>query len=122
MCGKRRQLLGQAILLTACAWVMSGCAQLPPTIRAVDPEVVRPPEQQDEMPQRQPTEDAPLGFAGRSRIAARDAQESNHIVPMPDRWRLGFPAWDRYGKGHPPLVDYPYVPGRWWDPFNQNVL
>ena len=30
--------------------------------------------------------------------------------------------WDRYGKGHPPVDDYPYVEGHWWDPFNQNVL
>jgi hypothetical protein len=41
---------------------------------------------------------------------------------MEDRWRIGFPPWDRYGKGHPPVDDYPYVQGNWWDPFNQNVL
>jgi hypothetical protein len=43
-------------------------------------------------------------------------------VPVEDRWRVGFPAWDRYGLGHPPVNDYPYVEGHWWDPFNQNVL
>jgi hypothetical protein len=66
--------------------------------------------------------DAPLGYAGRSRILPRDAQEDNQFIPVPDRWRIGFPEWDRYGKGHPPGDDYPYVPGRWWDPYNQNVL
>ena len=30
-----------------------------------------------------------------------EAQESSHFVPVEDRWRIGFPEWDRYGKGHP---------------------
>jgi hypothetical protein len=41
---------------------------------------------------------------------------------MEDRWRIGFPEWDRYGKGHPRLDDYPYEEGHWWDPYHQNVL
>ncbi len=37
-------------------------------------------------------------------------------VPVPDRWNLPLPEWDRYGvRG-----DYPYVSGHWWDPFNQS--
>jgi hypothetical protein len=39
-------------------------------------------------------------------------------LPMPDRWNLTMPDWDRYGIGG----DYPYVAGRWWNPYNQNVL
>lgn len=66
--------------------------------------------------------DAPLGFAGKSRIRPRSMQMDPHFVPVEDRWRIGFPEWDRYGKGHPPVDDYPYVKGAWWDPFNQNVL
>ena len=69
-----------------------------------------------------PALDAPLGFTGRSSVAPRDALEDPHFVPVEDRWRIGFPAWDRYDKGHPPVNDYPYVEGHWWDPFNQNVL
>jgi hypothetical protein len=64
----------------------------------------------------------PLGFTGPSGIVPRDVQESSHFVPVEDRWRIGFPEWDRYGLGHPPLSDYPYVEGHWWDPYNQNVL
>ena len=64
----------------------------------------------------------PLGFAGPSGIAPREMQETSDFVPVEDRWRIGFPQWDRYGKGHPLLDDYPYVEGHWWDPFNQNVL
>lgn len=65
---------------------------------------------------------APLGFAGVSRIGSIDVRVDDNAVPTPDRWRIGFPDWDRYGNGHPPVDDYPYVPGNWWDPFNQNVL
>jgi hypothetical protein len=39
-------------------------------------------------------------------------------LPVPERWNLPLPEWDRYGvRG-----DYPYVSGHWWDPYNQNKL
>ena len=39
-------------------------------------------------------------------------------VPVPDRWNLPLPEWERYNvRG-----DYPYVSGHWWDPYNQNTL
>lgn len=66
--------------------------------------------------------DAPLGFTGPSGVVPRDEQTDNTAIPIEDRWRIGFPGWDRYGKGHPPVDDYPYIKGHWWDPFNQNVL
>ena len=40
------------------------------------------------------------------------------FMRIPDRWNLPMPDWDRYGVGG----DYPYVAGRWWDPYNTNVL
>jgi hypothetical protein len=64
----------------------------------------------------------PLGFTGPSSVEPREAQETSDAVPMEDRWRIGFPSWDRYGLGHPWGDDYPYVLGHWWDPYNQNVL
>jgi hypothetical protein len=64
----------------------------------------------------------PLGFTGPSGIQPREAQETSHLIPVEDRWRVGFPPWDRYDKGHPLLDDYPYLEGHWWDPFNQNVF
>ena len=73
-------------------------------------------------PLRQP------GFTGRSGIrlseeSAFDWDEwGNDFLPRTDRWRLGMPAWDRYGKGHPFLEESPYVDGNWWDPYHQNVL
>jgi hypothetical protein len=64
----------------------------------------------------------PLGFAGPSGIAPSEGQETSDFVPIEDRWRLGFPAWDRYGNGHPRQDEYPFTEGHWWDPYNQNVL
>lgn len=66
--------------------------------------------------------DAPQGFAGPSGVLPTDVQSSSHFIPIEDRWRAGFPDWDRYGKGHPPQDDYPGIKGLWCDPYNQNVL
>ncbi|MCU0708113.1 MAG: hypothetical protein MUF23_07475 [Pirellula sp.] len=66
--------------------------------------------------------DAPLGYTGRTSVLPTEAQNTDHFVPIEDRWRLGYPTWDRYGKGHPPVDDYPYILGAWYDPYNQNVL
>lgn len=66
--------------------------------------------------------DQPLGFAGPSGVLPREYQQESNFLPMEDRWRIGYPFWDRYGKGFPPVDDYPYKRGAWWDPFNLNVL
>jgi hypothetical protein len=85
------------------------------------PEPPAPAEEQPYPPLRQPMS-PPLGFAGPSGILPSEMQTDSHFVPVVDRWRLGFPEWDRYGKDHPLLDDYPYVEGDWWDPYKQNVL
>jgi hypothetical protein len=77
--------------------------------------------QQLEMLFRTPV-DPPLGFTGRSSVLPSEGQENSHFVPVEDRWRIGFPAWDRYDRGHPITDDYPYMLGRILDPYNQNVL
>jgi hypothetical protein len=66
--------------------------------------------------------DPPLGFAGPSGVLPSETQQSSHFVPIEDRWRVGFPEWDRYGLGHPFGQDYPYEEGHWYDPYNLNVL
>lgn len=66
--------------------------------------------------------DPPLGFTGRSSVTPTVTQGDSDFVPIEDRWRLGFPAWDRYGQGHPLGIDYPYQLGNLCDPYNQNVL
>lgn len=65
-----------------------------------------------------PVGESPPGFAGASSIRPTPVQTSPDFVPIPDRWRLGFPDWNRYERH----LDTPYVRGRWWDPYNQNVL
>ena len=64
----------------------------------------------------------PSATPGRQASCPREGQSDAHFVPVEDRWRIGYPEWDRYGKGHPVGNDYPYAPGRFLDPFNQNVL
>jgi hypothetical protein len=86
---------------------------------------IEPPRPSEVVPKPTPTQtpvDPPLGFAGPSGVLPREEQESADFVPMEDRWRIGYPDWDRYGKGHPWLDDYPYIEGNRWDPFNLNVL
>lgn len=62
-----------------------------------------------------------LGFAGQSGVAPRSGSNAEYDT-VEDRWRIGFPEWDRYGMGAPRVFDYPYRLGRLADPFNQNVL
>lgn len=66
--------------------------------------------------------DAPLGYTGRSSVLPGETQSTDHFIPIEDRWRIGAPSWDRYGKGHPIVDDYPSMQGEWYDPYNQNVL
>lgn len=99
-----------------------------PSTPVDEPPILRPPAQPDfQFIEGSPIANVvtpiepPLGFTGPSGIRPR-VRPNRDFLPMDDRWRIGFPEWDRYGNGHPPLDDYPYVLGRWWDPFNQNVL
>ncbi len=64
----------------------------------------------------------PYGFTGPTGVQPTERQTSSHFVPVEDRWRLGSPDADRYGKGHPLMDDYPGVKGAWYDPYNENVL
>ncbi len=65
--------------------------------------------------------DPPLGFTGRSSVTPT-VDPSADFVPIEDRWRMGYPEWDRYDRGHALPDDYPYELGEWYDPFQQNVL
>jgi hypothetical protein len=42
------------------------------------------------------------------------------FVPMPDRWRLEFPVWQRYPREIE--GEFPYVQGRALDPYNVNAV
>ncbi|PYM25747.1 MAG: hypothetical protein DMD78_05775 [Candidatus Rokuibacteriota bacterium] len=69
--------------------------------------------------QEEPKAERPPGYVGPSIGHPRPTETSPDYVPIPDRWRLGLPDWNRYER---PLSDAPFKPGRWWDPYNQNIL
>lgn len=69
-----------------------------------------------------PETDPPRGFTGPSGIIPTETQQDSHFIPVPDRWRTGYPRVDRYGLSYPYTVDYIGTEGHWWDPYNQNVL
>ena len=63
----------------------------------------------------------PTGHAGTETVkseppSAQDRREAR------DRWRVGFPEYDRYGDRAARGRDIPFTRGRWWDPYNQSVL
>lgn len=55
-------------------------------------------------------------------VASNEPKEAGsgslQFVPIPDRWRLRFPAWQRY----PEDSETPFVKNRGLDPYEQNVL
>ncbi|MBV8140025.1 MAG: hypothetical protein JO121_30960 [Deltaproteobacteria bacterium] len=61
----------------------------------------------------------PLGYAP-SLAPTPKLRPDMDFLPVPDRWRIGFPTWDRYPPSKP--GEYPYRLGHWWDPYDQNVL
>src|SRR6266446_5093020 len=64
-----------------------------------------------------PVTEEPTGFAGfGGRVRELPPAEE---VPIPDRWRTGFPSYDRYG--HYP-GEYPFTRGHLWDPYDLNML
>ncbi len=71
----------------------------------------------------------PVGYSGSSGILPDDCQMDDHFVPVVDRWRGGYPRWDRYGPDHsvfcggdPFEEDAPYARGAWYNPYRQNLL
>src|SRR5437660_8340784 len=63
----------------------------------------------------------PLGAAGEDSIAS-EPQTATDRRPVRDRWRIGFPEYDRYGDKGARGRDIPFRRGRWYDPYNQSWL
>ena len=85
------------------------------------PETPTPPPVRPTAPPGPPLQtpmDPPLGFTVPPSGIPTPEQTGSDFVPRPDRWRIGFPRWDRYGRA----FDVPYVEGEWWNPYRQNVL
>ncbi len=63
----------------------------------------------------------PAGYAGGGNIESRPPTLPDR-AEMRDRWRINFPEYDRYGDKGARGRDIPFKRGRWYDPYNQNVL
>jgi hypothetical protein len=92
-----------------------------PIDRILQAEAPTNPNQIDAAAQASYTYFPTLGFAGQSGVVPRSGR-NNEYDTVEDRWRIGFPEWDRYDLGHPKVFDYPYQLGHWFDPYRQNVL
>jgi len=65
--------------------------------------------------------DKPTGNAGRETVLSEPQLDPARREAR-DRWRIGFPEYDRYGDRGARGRDIPFRRGRWWDPYNQSVL
>ena len=54
--------------------------------------------------------------------AATPAEPEPDRREMRDRWRIGFPEYDRYGDKGARGRDVPFRKSRWYNPYEQNVL
>jgi hypothetical protein len=63
----------------------------------------------------------PAGYAGKQSVQA-ETQTTADRQSVRDRWRIGFPEYDRYGDKGARGRDIPFRRGRWYDPYNQSVL
>lgn len=63
----------------------------------------------------------PLGAAGNTSVDS-DTQTQSDRREVRDRWRIGFPEYDRYGDKGARGRDIPFRRGRWYDPYNQSWL
>jgi hypothetical protein len=63
----------------------------------------------------------PLGAAGGTSVESEPQTESDRRE-VRDRWRIGFPEYDRYGDKGARGRDIPFKKGRWYDPYNQSWL
>jgi len=63
----------------------------------------------------------PLGAAGNQSVRSEPQTQSDRRE-VRDRWRIGFPEYDRYGDKGARGRDIPFRRGRWYDPYNQSWL
>src|SRR4051812_36876361 len=77
-------------------------------------------------PVERKTEDRPLGAAGPETVEAppRPERERKDFSPLPDRWRIEFPEWERIDKKfkEPGSGEQPYEKGSLVNPYGQNIL
>jgi hypothetical protein len=78
-------------------------------------------EKREEKPLEKIPQRKPLGAAGEPSVES-EPQTQTDRREVRDRWRIGFPEYDRYGDKGARGRDIPFKKGRWYDPYNQSVL
>jgi len=78
-------------------------------------------ERRAEQPAVNISERKPLGAAGQESSASEPQTQTDRRA-IRDRWRIGFPEYDRYGDKGARGRDIPFKKGRWYDPYNQSWL
>jgi hypothetical protein len=66
-------------------------------------------------------QEKPAGYAGDTTVQSAPQTKPDRRE-VRDRWRIGFPEYDRYGDRGARGRDVPFKRGRWYDPYNQSVL
>jgi hypothetical protein len=67
------------------------------------------------------TERKPSGAAGKTSVPSQTQTQADRRE-VRDRWRIGFPEYDRYGDKGARGRDIPFKKGRWYDPYDQSRL
>jgi len=78
-------------------------------------------EKREEQPPLNIPERKPVGAAGQASVESEPQTQSDRRA-IRDRWRIGFPEYDRYGDKGARGRDIPFRKGRWYDPYNQSWL
>jgi hypothetical protein len=78
-------------------------------------------EKKEEKPIAEVRERKPLGAAGNTSVESNPQMQPDRRE-VRDRWRIGFPEYDRYGDKGARGRDIPFRKGRWYDPYNQSWL
>ncbi len=68
-----------------------------------------------------PNDGEALGSAGNDSVESAPQMFGNRRE-VRDRWRIGFPEYDRYGDKAARGRDIPFKRNNWFDPYNQSVL
>src|SRR5436305_5868172 len=66
-------------------------------------------------------QEKPTGYAGDQTVESAPQTKPDRRE-VRDRWRIGFPEYDRYGDKGARGRDIPFKTGRWYDPYDQSVL
>src|SRR5260370_15146750 len=78
-------------------------------------------EKKEEKPLVRITERKPSGAAGEKSVKSEPQTQPDRRT-VRDRWRIGFPEYDRYGAKAARSRDIPFTKGHWYDPYHQSKL